>query len=308
MRSFRPVVVGIILLMLMGCKERAMPPTPALPTATLQATLTPLASATPLPTATSRPGATAVQTGQHEYSVDLPDGGGEASQDAEVRFLLYLPRDYGADLAQRWPLILYLHGSGEAGTDLKLLLSQPLPKMLETTPDFPFVVISPQIPAATGNYYEQPGDMQVYLAVRGWNSWFPRLNRLLDYLQANYALDEDRVYLTGISLGGFGAWNYALKYPERFAAVVPIAGGYQYGSQAVPANICDLARLGVWAFHGAEDTTVYPIQTEGLIEALTPCGGDVRMTIYPGVGHNAWDAAYRDEEMWDWLLGHTSRR
>jgi predicted peptidase len=230
---------------------------------------------------------------------------GKIKQTIALRFMLYLPAEYGQDAARRWPVILYLHGRGESGPDLNLLLRQPLPELLDADPKFPFIVISPQLTGPGSTTYDISGNPQDYMQAWGWNGWYKRLNMLLDYVQDNYAVDEGRVYLTGISLGGFGAWNYALRFPERFAAVVPIAGGYHYANRDVPENICDLAGMGVWAFHGDEDTTISPFQSEVMVDALKPCGGEIHLTIYPGVAHEAWQLAYRDDELWEWLLAHT---
>ena len=302
MRWLRAAILVTMLAFLGGCQgEMATPTLAALPVTATRA----LPTETPQPSPTATPSRTAVPTGLWPYTVEVREPSGEGSQMGSVRSLLYLPEEYGADPDRRWPLILYLHGSGEAGEDLDLLLSQPLPEMLMADDHFPFVVVSPQIPASSGDSYAPYNDLQMFLDIWGWNPWFTRLNGLLDDIQENYAVDPQRIYLTGISMGGFGAWNYALNYPQRFAAVVPIAGGYRYNSQEAPANICDLASMGVWAFHGDQDTNVAPFQTEVMYAALKTCGGDARMTIYPGVGHWAWREAYQDEQLWDWLLSHS---
>jgi predicted peptidase len=131
------------------------------------------------------------------------------------------------------------------------------------------------------------------------------LDALLDQLQAIYAVDPKRIYLTGLSMGGYGAWEFALRYPGRFAAVVPIAGGYE-GMRSVPENICDLQSVPLWVFHGASDTTVPPSESQVLVDALGACGGDVRFTLYPGADHeSSFYQAYADPELYRWLADQT---
>jgi predicted peptidase len=229
-----------------------------------------------------------MRIGQHPYSSKVQiEAGSDATKTAEVNYLLYLPDDYGEDPQQKWPLILFLHGSGERGSELQLLKRQPLPKTLDQQKDFPFIVVSPQLP----------------LAMRNWSNLIDPVKALVDQIQTTYAVDPQRVYLTGLSLGGFGAWELALRYPTRFAAIVPIAGGYKFQSTAIPENICVLKDLPVWVFHGAQDANVAPSQSEGMVEALRACGGNVRFTLYPDADHPAsWTRAYADPELYEWLL------
>jgi predicted peptidase len=220
-----------------------------------------------------------------------------------VRYLLYLPGDYGKDPDKKWPLILFLHGSGGIGSDLSLLKRGPLPQWLDTKTDFPFIVVSPQLPGVGPS-----GASQYTTSVSYWSLLIEPINGLLDQIPAHYAVDTHRLYLTGLSLGGFGAWEFALRYPQRFAAIVPIAGGYLYQSEAIPSSICSLKDLPVWVFHGALDSSVDPNQSESLVNALIACGGNVRFTLYPEAGHSgAWNTAYADPELWNWLLEQTLR-
>jgi predicted peptidase len=209
-----------------------------------------------------------------------------------VGYLLYAPAGYASGM-QRWPLIVFLHGSGERGTDPSLLDRQPLPETLAGTTRFPAVVFSPQLPPQYS----------------WWSDFIAPVDALVRRLEARYRIDPRRVYLTGLSLGGFGAWSYGLRHPRRFAALVPIAGGYIQGSTAVPANICALHAMPIWVFHGAADTTVYPYQSEVLVDALRRCGSTVvRFTLYPGVDHrDSWPRAYGDPALWRWLFAQRRR-
>lgn len=214
----------------------------------------------------------------------------QMSQTVQVRYLLYLPDSYGKDPQQKWPLILFLHGRGERGDNLDLLKIQPLPKILEQQADFPFIVVSPQLSADK----------------LWWSDMIDSLNTLLYQIQSTYSVDPMRVYLTGISMGGFGTWEFALRYPNRFAAIVSIAGGYQEGSRAIPENICALWDIPIWVFHGGEDIDVLPFQSEVLVDALKNCDGNIRFTFYADSDHaGSWRRAYADTELYQWLLAQT---
>ncbi len=124
----------------------------------------------------------------------------------------------------------------------------------------------------------------------------PDLLPLLDEIVAKYRIDQDRIYLTGLSMGGFGAWALTAYAPDRFAAIVPICGG----GEALSAR--RLTHLPVWVFHGAKDPIVPLKRSEEMVDALTKLKGDVKLTIYPEAGHDSWTAAYENPELYDWLL------
>lgn len=275
-------------------------PTGTRPPPTIPPSTTPTLSATATATATYP-----ASVRQRPFSIYLTETIGERTQQVTLRYLLFLPAGYDTDPLTRWPLILFLHGSGESGSDLNLLKKQMLPKYLESHADFPFIVISPQLPTSGSQSSTMPIDPRQDVEIYGWNQWIDRLNLLVDAIQAGYRVDAGRVFLTGISLGGFGVWNYALRYPKRFAKIVPIAGGYQYFERTIPEQICDLKDLPIWAFHGEMDTSVQVWQSIILVEALKACGGKPRLTIYPDTGHDAWSQAYSDPELYRWLLGQT---
>lgn len=193
-------------------------------------------------------------------------------------YLLYLPEGYG-EARQEWPLLLFLHGAGERGDDLELVKKHGPPKIVEER-DLPFIVVSPQAPED------------------GW--WDPDvLTGLLDEVEARYRVDSDRIYVTGLSMGGFGTWDLAGRTPERFAAIAPIAGG---GNRR---TACRLEDLPIWAFHGARDEVVPVARTEEMAEAVRACGGDPVVTIYPEAGHDSWTETYDDPELYRWLLQHS---
>jgi predicted peptidase len=203
-----------------------------------------------------------------------------------VRFQLQLPQEYGRDPKRLWPTILFLHGAGERGDQIEKVKVHGPPKIAASDADFPFIVVSPQCPNNAS-----------------WSD--DSLNLLLDHVLANWAVDPDRVYLTGLSMGGFGAWSLAQESPQRFAAVVPICGGgtairaWLYGDSEKGRA---LRRLPFWAFHGAKDTVVPPAESQRMVDALRGVGCEVRLTIDPEAGHDSWTKAYADPELYAWML------
>jgi len=196
-----------------------------------------------------------------------------------LEYLLFLPQDYGRDPEKKWPLMLFLHGAGERGDSLGLVKKHGPPKIVGQRPDFLFIVVSPQCPAG---------------------SWWPDklddLSALLDEVEATYTIDNRRIYLTGLSMGGYGTWSLALDQPERFAAIVPICG------DGIPRPACRLKDLPVWAFHGAQDKVVPPEESEKMVAAIKRCGGSPRLTIYPDASHDSWTRTYDNPELYEWLL------
>jgi len=191
-------------------------------------------------------------------------------------YLVYLPEGYGKG-GQRWPLILFLHGSGERGTDLEKVKLHGPPKLVEAGESFPFIIVSPQCPESE--------DWSVDV-----------LTALLDHVEREYPVDTDRVYLTGLSRGGFGTWVLGMAHPERFAAIAPICGW------ADPKKACALKDVPVWAFHGAKDKAVALEDEEAVVDALRKCGGDVKFTIYPDATHDAWTRTYENPALYEWFL------
>ena len=196
-----------------------------------------------------------------------------------LRYLLSLPQGYEADTTKRWPLMLFLHGSGERGDDLSKVKVHGPPKLVAEGRQFPFIIVSPQCPNGQ------------------W--WFPQqLGELLDSISAQYRVDADRIYVTGLSMGGRGTWDLAMEYPDRFAAIAPIAGwGDEYDVERV-------THLPVWAFHGDKDAAVPMELGQRTVEALKKAGGDVQFTIYPNVEHDSWTATYENQDLYDWFLQH----
>lgn len=199
----------------------------------------------------------------------------------QLGYLLYLPKDYEQQAS--WPLMLFLHGAGERGDDLEVVKKHGPPKLIAAGKEFPFIVVSPQCPK----------DM--------W--WEPiELVALLDEISSKYKVDPDRIYVTGLSMGGFGSWRLAAYAPDRLAAIAPICGGGEtYWTKG-------FVHLPVWAFHGAKDTGVPLERSQSMVDALKKNGGDPKLTIYPEAGHDSWTATYDNPEFYEWLLAQKRTR
>jgi predicted peptidase len=207
------------------------------------------------------------------------------SEGKEYKYVVFVPHDYKGDDAadKRWPLILFLHGAGERGDDGELQAKVGLaPAIRKREKDFPFIAVFPQCDK---------------------NSWWradapdgERAMAILAEIEKEYKTDRDRVYLTGLSMGGMGTWSLSMKYPDRFAALVPICGR---GDNAQAEKI---AKLPIWCFHGDADKAVAVDGSRSMIAAIKEAGGNPKYTEYPGVGHNSWDAAYGTDELYTWLL------
>ncbi len=209
------------------------------------------------------------------------------SRDVDLRYWLYLPGGYADDTAKKWPLMLFLHGAGERGDDLEKVKKHGPPKLIAAGAHLPFIVVAPQCPADA--WWE--GTPQVIA-----------LAALLDDIQASHRVDPDRVYCTGISMGGYGTWRLACEFPGRFAAVVPICGGGR------PFLARAMKDVPAWVFHGAKDPVVPLSESEKMVEALKRAGGTVEFTVYPEALHDSWTETYDNPAVFDWLLKHRRAR
>jgi predicted esterase len=191
------------------------------------------------------------------------------------RYLSFLPTGYEAGTAT-YPLLLFLHGSGERGLDIEEVRKHG-PHRYLLTHDNPFIIIEPQC---------DPGQW--------WHAC--SVIDLLDEICTKYRVDRERLYLTGLSMGGFGTWATAGEFPERFAAMVPICG------RGDPSEALRMKDLPIWAFHGAKDPVVPVKDTQDMVEALRAIGGRVAVTIFPEAQHDSWTEAYNTPALYEWLL------
>jgi len=200
----------------------------------------------------------------------------KVSKTIRCQYLLFLPKNYKKSDAQ-FPLIIFLHGAGERGNNLTLVKRHGIPKIVAQKPDFPFIAVSPQCPE---------------------NRWWSldTLDALFDEIVSKYRVDRNRIYLTGLSMGGYATWAWAIEHPERFAAIAPICGGGN------PLEVYKIKDVPVWAFHGAQDRVVPVHKSEEMIAALKACGENVRLTVYPTAEHDSWTATYDNPELYEWFL------
>ena len=214
-----------------------------------------------------------VEEGQHAHTPDAP---------GDYAYQLFVPSGYLSSGEERWPLMIFLHGSGERGDDVAKVAVHGPPKIVADHPGLPFIVLSPLLPAD-----------------QDWDT--ATLERMLARVQATLRIDPARLYLTGLSRGGHATWRWAKERPELFAAVAPVAG------RGEVEGACRLAGLPIWAFHGDRDDTVEPSGSFAMVDAIRRCEGATprpRLTIYPDLGHNSWDPAYDDPVLYLWLLEH----
>lgn len=205
-----------------------------------------------------------------KQTVQRMSGGGDALQ-----YLIYLPEAYSAN--ERWPLVLFLHGSGERGTNIDRVKKHGPPKLVAAGRKFPFILVSPQCPR------DQRWDAK-------------QLSMLISQLEAKYSVDPDRIYVTGLSMGATGTWGLVASDPERFAAIGPVCG------RGDPKTVSSFAKTPVWVFHGAEDPTVPISESQSMVDALKVAGGEPRFTVYPKAKHDSWTATYSNPKFYDWLL------
>jgi predicted peptidase len=194
--------------------------------------------------------------------------------------LVYLPEGYAGGADEAWPLVFFLHGAGERGRDLERLKAHGIPRVVEEEGRrFPFVAVSPQCPP---NRY--------------WTELTPTLVHVLDAALVELRVEPASVHLTGMSMGGFGAWKLAAEAPERFTTLAPICGG---GDPAWAKRLC---HLPTWAFHGEKDDVVPVESTLRMVRALQAVRAPVKVTIYPDVGHDSWTRTYANPALYDWFF------
>jgi predicted peptidase len=203
---------------------------------------------------------------------------------APVKYVVFVPKQYTPEKPH--PTILFLHGAGEQGDDgqnqVKVGLGAAIRKSEEK---WNYIVIFPQKPKGPG----------------GFNQHEKLILDILEKTKKEYKVDEKRLYITGLSMGGMGTWSLICKYPDMFAAAAPVCG------RGNPAEAPKIKDLPIWNFHGDKDNAVPIKGSQDMIDALKAAGGNPKFTIYPGVGHNSWDKAYNDEKLEEWFIQHSKK-
>jgi predicted esterase len=205
-----------------------------------------------------------------------------------LNYLLFMPEDTSAKIDGRFPLLVSLHGIGDRGNNLQLLKRDGLPEILDGYRTFPFIVLAPQCPETTEWYYDRTDKMTLKL-----------ISEIID----RYPVDPNRVYVTGYSMGGIGAYDLAIRYPEIFAAALPIAArGETYWT------FCNMREVPAWAFHCNLDPLVPLHKAQFIVSVLQNCGCNIKFTVYNGVYHDSWSQTYENPEVYEWLLRHSKQK
>lgn len=194
----------------------------------------------------------------------------------QMQYVVNFPNHYIE--GKKYPVILFLHGAGSRGNDINKIINNPYFTEAAGKPDFPFISVVPQCHENT------------------WFDVFQTLKKLVCHVSCAEYTDPTRIYIMGVSMGGYATWQLAMSMPEYFAAIVPMCGG------GMSWNADRLKNVPVWAFHGKKDIWVYPEESDRMVKAVNKCGGNARLTIYPEAGHDAWTSTYRTPEVFEWLL------
>lgn len=218
------------------------------------------------------------QNVQHEGSFQ-----GTVIRNVTMDYLLYLPDGFDSKSDKQWPMLVFLHGSGERGNDLEKVKMHGPPKLISQGKTMPFVVLSPQCPSNTD-----------------WDT--ETLYTLIKQVASRYRVDEKKVYLTGLSMGGAATWDLAMAYPDYFAAIAPVCGPV---NRNYPAKATELKDLPVMAFHGAMDDVVPVWGAAAMIKRLQDIGNSATIVIYPDANHDSWTATYEDTELYKWFMEQT---
>ena len=222
------------------------------------------------------------------------------ADEGKLHYRLLRPKDY--DPKQKYPLVLFLHGAGERGDDNSKQLVHAMNDFAsdEIMAKYPAFVIAPQCPTGkrwvevdwSADSHTMPAEPSVPLR---------QALQIVKDLQKEFSVDADRLYITGLSMGGYGVWDAIQRHPDLFAAAAPVCGGGD------PAFAKQIARIPIWAFHGAEDTAVKPKRSREMIAAIEAAGGKPKYTEYPKVGHNSWAPTYSDPALYAWLFAQKKK-
>lgn len=228
------------------------------------------------------------EDGELEYDMFYDKGLKVDPKDTNYHYISYTPKEYYTDTLKNWPLIIYLHGGSARGTDTIKLYTYGIPDQIWRGREFPFVIVAPQCPVhhrwSTDNWFEN----------------------FYEDIITKYRVDTNRVYLTGLSLGGAGTWYLAIKYPEIFAAIAPV-NGFTSHIEYLDKNVENLVDMPIWAFHGKKDNVVQFEETERVIRRLDGKNQHMKFTLNPDAGHGIFWQIYPDKELYDWFLIYDKR-
>lgn len=219
---------------------------------------------------------------------------------ATLFYRLLRPKDY--DPRKKYPLVVFLHGAGERGNDNTIQLVHGMADFAsdKLMAEYPAFVIAPQCPDGK-QWVEVPWSADEHQMPKEPSQPLRQTLELLAALQNEFSIDADRLYITGLSMGGFGVWDTIQRHPDLFAAAAPVCGG---GDATLAEQI---KNVPVWAFHGDADGAVKVRRSRDMIAAMKAAGGEPKYTEYKGVGHDSWTATYKDPELYKWLFAQKRR-
>jgi predicted peptidase len=221
-----------------------------------------------------------------------------------LRYRLLKPDDYNAEGTTAYPLIIFLHGAGERGDDNELQLTEGVKEIAkpEARKKHPAFVIAPQCPLKQSWGHIKTIDGHLTLLKTDEPTEATGLTlELMDSISKEFRIDQKRLYLTGLSMGGFGTWDILARHPNRFAAAIPICGG------GIEETVPSFAKVPIWVFHGGSDPEVEVQLSRHMVDALRKAGAKPGFTEYPGVGHECWDQTYRNPDVLDWLFAQKKK-
>ena len=228
------------------------------------------------------------KTGDLQFDRTYKQGLNQNPKDTNYHYISYVPKEYNDDTLKNWPLIIYLHGGSSRGTDTIKLFCCGIPDQIWRGREFPFVIVAPQCPIhqrwSTDNWFEN----------------------FYEEITTKYRVDINKVYLTGVSLGGSGTWYLAIKYPEKFTAIAPMSGFTRH-IDYIMKNTDKLIDIPIWAFHGKIDKVVQFEDTEWMINRLEGENKDLIFTVEPDAGHGMYWSVYSVQELYDWFLKYDKR-
>lgn len=226
--------------------------------------------------------------GSVQQELIFEKGLNQNQKDAKYNYISYTPKDYNDDTLKKWPLIIYLHGGSSRGNDTTKLYCCGIPDQIWRGREFPFIIVAPQCPIN-----------------QRWSTdnWFENFYK---EVTTKYRVDTNKIYLTGVSLGGAGTWYLATKYPEKFAAIAPMSGFTRH-MDYIMTNTDKLIDIPIWAFHGKIDDVVPVGDTEWMINKLKGKNKDLKFTIETDVGHWMDWLVYPKQELYDWFLKYDKR-
>ena len=203
------------------------------------------------------------------------------SEFQSLEYSIYLPDDYKL---KNYPLVLFLHGAGERGSDLSYVENHGIPKLVKNGRKFPFIILAPQCPSQ--HWWSDPLPLDFLLL-------------LVSEIVKKYQINEHHVFCTGLSMGGYGTLALSIKNPELFSAIVPVCGGVDIKNYF---ELNSLKNLPIWLIHGDKDDVIPLSNSKNIYEVLKPVNKNIKLTVYEDIGHNSWDRAYNNSQLYEWIL------